>query len=84
MLQKNIPFVRFNKKSPDAVLLKKKKFSKGHWVFVLFCFWFIPNGFQKYRPLIFIGSSRSSDKFDGQLSYRSEPGPGRCGARLLV
>lgn len=47
----------------------------------LFCFWFVPNGFQKYPGLIFIGSSRSPDKFDGQLAYRGEPAQGRCGAR---
>lgn len=57
---------------------KEKKNSQKDTRF-LFCFWFLPNGFQKYPGLIFIGSSRSPDKFDGQLAYRGEPAQGRCG-----
>lgn len=48
---------------------RQKKNSEKDTQF-LFCFWFVPNGFQKYPGLIFIGSSRSPDKFDGQLAYR--------------
>lgn len=44
----------------------------------MFCFGFVPNGFQKYPGLIFIGSSRSPDKFDGQLAYRG----GACAAEM--
>lgn len=48
----------------------------------MFCCWFLPNGFQKYPGLIFIGSSRSPDKFDGQLACRGEPAPGQMRACL--